>query len=208
MMKDQKPKIAEVCPRGLMCCPTEACPLAMDRINALKAEGPACRRSKEPESLPGCPWHVSSRDHHYCFWVLAETLQDDPMTDREICDLLLISPETLEAVFQSACRKWSKLKNSEMISALRDLVAELSRQRPVDYSNYIPEDFREVLDRVESQKATTEDLPPAEKAAIRRDRGMPIHRDGHKKDLFGLYSPKTRERMAKEESKKKKPEKK
>ena len=56
-----------------------------------------------------CDWYVRDHANKNCFWVLCESLQDNPLSDEEIARLEGISVEEVEKVTASA---FQKLRNN------------------------------------------------------------------------------------------------
>ena len=196
MSKDKPSKFCHVCPRRLDLLPDESCSLAMDRVNAIRSEGPPDKRNMDIDALPGCPWYVASSDHHYCFWVYARDIHGSPVSEKEICDLLMISSSQLDRVQESALERLRRPENRGNLIALAELVAELANRQGLDLTVYLPDDFKNALkEAMEPKPANVSgDIAPA-KAVVKRKAGsMPLHRDGKKVDLFGLYSNKTRQK--------------
>ena len=70
------------------------------------------RCPKRLETLPNitcdskiCEWRIKSPGNRNCFWVLADHLQDMPMTVEEIAQVEGISVEEVEKVTQEALQK-------------------------------------------------------------------------------------------------------
>lgn len=195
-MKDRTSKFYDVCPRQLDCLPCEACPLALDRINAIKAESAAERKQNhDAEPNVGCPWFIASSDHNYCFWSYNESLGNDPASDREISDLLLMSKATLTQEYTDAISKLTLIKDSQLIQDLRDTVMDhANNSGDVDYTTYMPNEFRSAIAKVETDGA---DQEPKQKVKLRKHpTGLPLHRDKRKVDLYGLYSTAARDKAA------------
>lgn len=200
---DKPNKFQEVCPRKLNSPPCSACPLAMERINAIKAEGPADKRKKDLDTLPGCPWYISSSGHSFCFWNLANELQDDPRGDREICDMLMINSAMLDKTFTSAIECLEKIKDSEALKALQEAVQASVESKHMDYTTYMPSDFHEIIKTSSLvEDSMSNDSVSEKKVKKRHQMGMPLHRDQKKVDLFGLYSRKSLEKKRKDEEEK------
>ena len=192
-MGNKLKKFKEVCPRQLSDLPCESCPIALERINAIKADG-SDKKKRDSEPQVGCPWFVASSEHHFCFWVYNQFLDGDPASDREICDQLLISKPVLEKTFESAIEKLQEIKESPEMRDLVESVADMAEQSNVDFTSYMPSEFREAMDRTSVPAVEDSDKPKEQKSKIKtrikHPTGLPLHRDGRKVDLFGLYSRK------------------
>ena len=202
MLKEKPSDFKAVCPRQLDGPPCSACPLAMERLNAIKAEGPADKRKRDLESLPGCPWYIASSEYNYCFWNLAKELQDDPRSDREICDLLMISQATLDRTFDAAIEKFKNAKDGEALKSLQEAVVAATEGKHMDYTMYMPDEFRDIIKDTGIVGSTEDVTPePKPKPAKKHSTGLPMHRDGKKVDLFGLYSRKSMEKKSEKDRK-------
>jgi AraC-like DNA-binding protein len=167
----------------------------MERLNAVKSD---TADKKRPETASGCPWYIASREHHCCFWVFAESLEES-IPDKEICALLGISKTTLEKSFASAIEKLKMLKDTEVIKDLRMMVAERLASQPHDYTTFIPDEFRDMLKKVTQSSDNGAIMDEANRETDKKPKkhptGLPLHRDGRKVDLFGLYSRKNKARQ-------------
>lgn len=185
-------KFKEVCPRQLSELPCESCPLALERINAIKSDN-SDKRKRDLEPSVGCPWFVASAEHNYCFWLYNKFLDNEPVTDRETCDLLLISKQLMEKTFESAIDKLRELKDTSAIKDLAESVLDIAEQSNIDYTSYMPSEFREAIAKSDAEEIKVEDASKSKdkpKTRIKHPTGLPLHRDGKKVDLFGLYSRK------------------
>lgn len=180
-----KSKFCQTCPRRLNQPPTTPCPLAMEYL-AAKQVTPG----KEPEH--GCPWAISSATHGHCFWSYADQIDGERIPDAEICALLGINQSTLEKTLASALDKLKAAKDEPEMQEWREAVLEAISRRSQDNTVYMPSSFKieSGLDEDPAQEELPLDLLP--KAPPRRSRAQPIHRDGKKTDLFGLYSRRTK----------------
>jgi len=182
-MKDGLNRFRKVCPRHLECLPNEPCPLALEQINAIKAEG-TDKRKRDADPLPGCPWYIASAEHNNCFWSLSRCLEGDTVPDREICDMLLINKYSLERTTDSLIEKLKALKDTEMMQDFKDSVLDMIDSQSVDYTNYMPNEFRDSI--AKAAEPESDDKP---KVKLRKHpTGLPLHRDGTKVDLYGLTS--------------------
>jgi hypothetical protein len=186
-------RFCEACPARNTSRPAEPCPRALERIHAIQAEG--VRSKIDPDSLPGCPWAINSATHQYCFWVLCQEL-DEPLSDREICNLLGINQQTLEKTLQSALLKLQAMKGTEVMSDLIEAVADATSSQDPDNTVYLPDSYTKVIEQTPDEPEEDEDAKLAEEAQKpRRDNSMPMHRSGNKRDLYGIYGKKKLEEM-------------
>jgi hypothetical protein len=195
-----------VCPLKLTKEPTEPCPRALERVHAIQAEG---NKSKaDPDSLPGCPWAINSAEHNYCFWNLYKDLDHNPIPDKEICNLLGISQQTLEKTFQSMIVKLQALRGTKVMDDLVEAIMERLATQDPDYTIYLPDSYAKATptdEEIPEEPDEDEDAKLAEEATKkpRKNRGMPTHRSGNKSDLYGLYSKKALIEARKKKSEKK-----
>lgn len=171
-----KNNFCKQCPRGLARPPTEICP--MGREHAMSAQ----------EGV-GCPWGIASATHGYCFWTYIAANSDpdgrmDPVPDQEICAILGISRSALDKTSASAIAKLRAAKNSDDLKEFRQSVIDRASGMPDDNTIYMPDNFRIPLDDKREEEELPEELKEIKKR--RKDRSMPIHRDGKKIDLYGL----------------------
>jgi hypothetical protein len=90
------------CFRELDAYPTEACPLALKAIEAIK--------HGESDTVPGaCPWHCPDASCHYCFWILCN--REAPIEDEEI-------KRKAEAI-EDPARQQAELRKELSLSATR-----------------------------------------------------------------------------------------
>jgi len=185
------------CPRKLELPPTESCQLGLEFVTAQQESS----RRRDVEER-GCPWGIASAAHSNCFWRWVHSRSDEdgrmePMSDQEICNLLGISSSALEKTMASALVKLRAAKDTESVQEFREAVLAAAAAAPIDNTTYMPDNFRMPLPTNEepAEEEIPNDLLPKEKR--RRNRSMPIHKDGKKTDIFGIYSRKTLERIRK-----------
>ena len=192
MKKDNRFK--NICPRKLDSPPSEPCQLALESINFLQT-------NNNSDSCSGCPWYINSAEHNYCFWKYAKTL-DESVPDKEICQLLGITADILEKSSNSAISKLKNIKDEPYMQELRELIIENAENKNHDNTVYLPDEFRDKLKEEAEIKET--DATEKKPKKIKKGMGMPLHKDGVKSDIWGIYSKKTLERIKKEKQNKKK----
>lgn len=166
----------------------------------------------------GCDWYINSAEHGYCFWNYAKDL-DEPVPDKEICQLLCITQIQLRETFNSAIQKLRDNKDSPIIKEFIETVLDFSTNRKYDDDHLVdegkftlgqlptgatgePKTDEEIIDEIECLK----------KGKVKKTRGrkslhgMPLHKDGKKVDLYGLYSDPNKQKEAQEKMKKKEKE--
>lgn len=192
--KDRKGRFCDVCPRRLSLPPNEPCPLALERINALQLSDEEGKRRRETDNLPGCPWYVTSAEHGHCFWNLMASPDGlvEPFSDKDICDLLMLSQAQVDKAMNSAIAKLRAIKATDEMQELKELIYDrLATQS--DDTIYMPGTISEVIDKTPSF-SEEEDDETKEYADLVPDKG----KMKKKVQLFGLYSQKTLQRIKEE----------
>lgn len=108
--KSKKSRFCEVCPRKLNNLPDSPCPLALVRMELIKAG------KRESPDLPGCPYAITERRHNYCFWSLVNSDSFGPMSSKEISKSLSLTSAQIEKAEKSAI---SSLKDMGHLSILK-----------------------------------------------------------------------------------------
>lgn len=168
-------------------------------MQALKAEN---KNAEEVEV--GCSWHINSVEHNYSWFNYVKTL-DEPVPDKEICQLLGITQAQLNEAFAGAAKKIRAAKNTPEVRDFIETVAELAASRRDDmyeYSSVMAESGETPI--VAEEERTEEDalvdslIDAPRKRKMKKGFGMPIHRDGKKVDIYGITSKKTMEKNKKD----------
>lgn len=117
----QKPqsKMDSRCPRKLKQCPKTFCPLAVQRLKALRFANRELTEEEEAK-LPGCPWAISSQVNNYCFFNFLQSESDSQLSDIEIAHLTSVSVETVKQTESAALEK---LRKDEVFEELAELHA-------------------------------------------------------------------------------------
>jgi hypothetical protein len=106
------------CPRGLKRCPKTFCPLAVQRLKAIRYADKELTEEEE-ENLPGCPWAISSQMHNYCFFkYLQDGAPNRQLSDVEIAHLVGTSIPSVKSTEKTAL---NKLKDSNAFEELNEL---------------------------------------------------------------------------------------
>lgn len=94
------------CPRQLEAMPDTFCPLAVQRLKALRHAGRELTEEEESR-LPGCPYAVNHQLANYCFFKLAETYIPDGrgFSDMEVAHFLNVSMDTIKKVEKKAVQR-------------------------------------------------------------------------------------------------------
>lgn len=125
------------CPRGLECLPDKYCPLAVQRLKALRYAGRELTEDEE-NLLPGCKWAVQNQTANYChFDLMANHLPNRPMSDMEIAHTCNISVETVKKIEKAALEK---MRNSEVFQEISTAYSgdTIFEDRAVDNEYAIP----------------------------------------------------------------------
>lgn len=181
----------DVCPRRLGKPPSDPCSLALENVSS---------QSDKSDLDKGCPWGINSAEHSYCFWNLSKELHANPLSEREVCNLLGITNSKYQEIYHSAISKLKCLKGTELMDDFISSVQDSLANEVEDNSVYLPDNFRskgDVSDLLE-QNQDDPDKKEKPKKKMRKGYGMPMHRDQKKVDLFGTYSKRTLERIKNE----------
>jgi len=114
------------CPRQLDKLPCAFCPLAVQRLKALRHSDQEL--SEEQEALlPGCPWAVNHQLANYCFFgMVGNFLPDRQLSDQEIAHFCNISIDEVKKIEKKSI---SKIKKSE---AFKEVIEEHGGDRIMD----------------------------------------------------------------------------
>ena len=177
-------------------CPAqqgEPCSKALDRIHSMQAEMHISKNGNLAIDS-GCDWYINSAEYNYSFWNLAKDLHGSPVPDKEICQLLLITPAQLREIYSSAIKKLIELKDTPEMKEFAETIHELSGSN-TDNTNYLPDSFRDKIAEgglnENTEEVSEEDensSPEKKKRKLKKGLGMPIHRSGNKVDIYGLSS--------------------
>lgn len=145
------------------------------------------KRKKDIDSLPGCSYYVNSAEHGYCYWNLVSSPDGkiDPFTDKEICDLLMLTPSQIDKIANSGMTKLRSIKDTPEMQEFRELIIE-KINADADNTVYLPDEFNSVVaaqNNAEAQEEGLEDIINSGK------------KKREKVQLYGLYSQKTLERI-------------
>jgi len=194
-MSNSANRFCAACPRKLSKIPDEPCPRALERIYAQQSD--AGRSKSDPDALPGCPWALNSAEFNYCFWSYATQL-DEPVPDREICNLLGISQQMLDKTLKSAISKLQDLRGTDVMDGFVETVMEIAAQQNPDNTVYLPDSYSAPPETLQpgGEEEPDEDAKLVAEVAKkpRKGYGMPVHRSGDRIDIFGLYSKKALEK--------------
>ena len=110
------------CPLKLENFPEQSCPLAVQRLKALRYAGRELSEEEEA-SLPGCPFAIQQQLANYCFFkYLDEFLpQEKSLSDMEIAYMCSISIDSVKKVEKKAL---AKMRDSETFQEISDVYGE------------------------------------------------------------------------------------
>jgi hypothetical protein len=181
-------------------CPAEKgqpCGRAQERIRATQI---ANLKGEDSNKIhQGCPWFVNSAEYNYCFHNMLPDLDGLPLSDKEICKLLMITPSELKEAFNSAIVKLKAPENAEALQEIFDLVSD--REHDQDNSLYIPIEFNDSIKAGVHGEIATDDEesnqegkkgkrgPKPKKKPPLHGMGLPLHHSGNKIDIHYGYSP-------------------
>lgn len=99
-------KMDSRCPLKLEEQPERFCPLAVQRLKALRHAGRELTEEEEA-LLPGCKWAISHQLSNYCFFNYISQYPSDKKTtsDMETAHLCSISIETVKQIEKTAIKK-------------------------------------------------------------------------------------------------------
>ncbi len=94
------------CPRQLTEAPGSFCPLAVQRLKALRHAGRELTEEEEA-LLPGCPWAVNHQLANYCFFKFIGdfTPDDKPLSEMEIAHFCNLSIDTVKKTEKRGLQK-------------------------------------------------------------------------------------------------------
>lgn len=120
MDKKQHNKMDSRCPIKLKELPDRYCPLAVQRLKALRHAGRELTEEEEA-LLPGCPWAVNHQLANYCFFKLVQDwMPDKGVSDMEVAHLCSVSTDTVKSVSRSSIEKIRESKEFKEISDIHD----------------------------------------------------------------------------------------
>lgn len=122
------------CPRQLKDTPGTFCPLAVQRLKALRHAGRELTEEEEA-ALPGCPWSVNHQLANYCFFkFISEFTPDDkPLSEMEIAHFCSISTDTVRRIEK---RGLQKMRES---SVFKEIIDVSDGDRIMEDSDFNPE---------------------------------------------------------------------
>lgn len=123
-------KMDKRCPRQLQEYPDKFCPLAVQRLKAIRHAGRELTEEEESQ-LPGCPWSTNHQMANYCFFKFIDEYvpTDKPLSDMEIAHLLNVSVDSVKKVEKRAI---NRMKNVESLKQIKD---EYGGDKIMDDSN-------------------------------------------------------------------------
>jgi len=106
MSEKQQKKMDPRCPRHLPSLPSNYCPLAVQRLKAIRHAGRELTEQEESE-LSGCPFAVNHQLANYCFFKLIEDFipDDKSLSEMEIAHFCNISVDTVKKIEKKAIQK-------------------------------------------------------------------------------------------------------
>lgn len=119
-METKKPQnnMDERCPRQLEDLPENWCPLAVQRLKAIRNTTGELTEEEEA-NLPGCPWAVNHQLANYCFFKLIKDNmpENKDLSDMEIAHFTGVSTDTVKKSEKKALKK---IRKSDSIKEVID----------------------------------------------------------------------------------------
>lgn len=105
------------CPKQLDELPDSWCPLAVQRLKALRHAEKELTEEEEA-LLPGCPWAVNHQLANYCFFnMIANFLPDKALSDMEIAHFCNISVDAIKKIEKKSI---SKIRDTSVFKEVMD----------------------------------------------------------------------------------------
>ena len=109
------------CPLGKTSMPCSFCPLAVQRLKAIRYNEKQELTEEEEDLLPGCKWAVQNQTAHYCYFnLVSNCLPNKPLSDIEIAYMLNISVDEVKNVEKTAIEKLKRTEAFKEISKVYD----------------------------------------------------------------------------------------
>lgn len=107
------------CPLGLAELPCKFCPLAVQRLKALRHAGRELSEEEE-DKLGGCKFAVNHQLANYCFFSLVDSFipENRAFSDMEVAHFLNISIDTVKKIEKKAVQH---LRDSEVFKEIIDI---------------------------------------------------------------------------------------
>ena len=174
------PKLCQSCPKRTGS--KEPCSAALERVASRLAN----KQDSDENSFVGCSWAINSERHKYCFWEMANDLDGEPKTDKEICQLLNISQTTLDQCWDSIVKKLQAQKDQAEMKEWFAAIEEHSNLVNRDDTIYTPSELRSVAETSSGNLPAQEEDPNKSDKLLKKLRktGQPVHRSGVKLDIY------------------------
>jgi len=98
------------CPLGLKSLPTSVCPLAAERLRAIRNN-----QAEAKNITAGCDWYIQDRSANYCFFKYMADNEGEGHDTINIASLLHITQATVYADLDSAIQKTKEAGIGEII---------------------------------------------------------------------------------------------
>lgn len=121
MSNNQPKQMDNRCPRELDEFPDSWCPLAVQRLKALRHAGKELSEEEEAQ-LPGCPWAVNHQVANYCFFkLIAEHMPNiKNVSDMEVAHYCNISVDSVKKIEKKAVDKIRKSDTFREIAEMHE----------------------------------------------------------------------------------------
>lgn len=107
------------CPRQLPAHPETWCPLAVQRLKALRHAGRELTEEEEA-ALPGCPWSINHQMANYCFFSFMEKFshEEKSPSEMEMAHFLNLPVDCIKKTEKKAL---VKLRNTDAIKEVKEM---------------------------------------------------------------------------------------
>jgi hypothetical protein len=131
---DKSTKFDKRCPRQLSCAPTSYCPLAVQRLKAIRHAGRELSEEEEM-SLQGCNYAINHQLANYCFFKFISDFSPDekPLSDMEIAHFCSISVDSVKKIEKKAI---SKMRET---SDIKEIIDTANGEQIMDDKDLEPE---------------------------------------------------------------------
>lgn len=171
------------------CC--KDCPMIKHELNIKGIDSVTQVVSKKN---PDCDWFVNSAEYNYCFWNMLGDINGYQMSEKEICQLLCITPKEMQESLDSAINKIRGNLDSPEMALFIEALQEKSNLNTETHN--IPENIKMFVYSNELGSGKTEDIEEdankPKRGRPKKGFGQPIHQAGKKVDIY--FSGKKREK--------------
>lgn len=111
-------KMDKRCPLGATCMPDSFCPLAVQRLKAIRYSDKELTEEEE-DKLPGCKWAIQNQTAHYCYFnYISNFLPNKQLSEMEIAYMCNISVDEVKRIEKIALEK---MKTSDTFKEITEV---------------------------------------------------------------------------------------